>query len=172
MVNSLRWVGAVPHGGQGVRALSNFGSVKELRLELRCSCSCESCVCQILMAAARAANFRPCQILKELRFGPLPNFTMRSSCVWRGELPHSICSIWANENCEQDTRSEKDIFKCLRFELFEVLNMFLFSGTKLGPLILFPNFGTAAILIFSQISYIIYIESEGRKWKKNELFTL
>ena len=123
--------------------------------------------CQILIAAARAANSESCQILKELRqlqisglvkfqwqlrFGPLPNFTMRSSCVWRGELPHSICSIWANENYEQDTRSEKNISKCVRFELFEVLSMFLFSGTKLGPLsliYLFPNFGTAAILIFS-----------------------
>lgn len=107
-------------------------------------------LCQILMAAAKAANFRPCQILKELR--QLQNFTMRNSCVWRGELPHSICSIWANENYEQDTRSEKNISKCVRFELFEVLSIFLFSRTKLGPLsfiYLFPNFGTAAILIFS-----------------------
>lgn len=119
-------------------ALPNFG---------RCTSCVSGCVaaaaakaapyelrplCQILMAAARAANFRPCQILKELR--QLQNFTMRSSCVWRGELPHSICSIWANENYEQDTRSEKDISKCVRFELFEVLSLFLFSRTKLGPL--------------------------------------
>ena len=48
-----------------------------------------SCVCQILMAAARAANFEACQVLKErrqlqisglvkfqwqLRFGPAPIF--------------------------------------------------------------------------------------------------
>nr|DAE11634.1 MAG TPA: hypothetical protein [Siphoviridae sp. ct2vX3] len=35
--------------------------------------------CQILMAAAKAANFEACQVLKELR--QLQNFTMRSSCV-------------------------------------------------------------------------------------------
>ena len=58
-------------------------------------------LCQILMAATKTANFEACQVLKELR--QLQNFTMRSSCVWRGELPHSICSIWANENYEQDT---------------------------------------------------------------------
>ena len=161
----------------GTGHLSNFE---------RCS-SC-SCVCQILIAAAKAANFNSCQILKELRqlqiflgpvkfqgscdSHPLPNFTMRSSCVWRGGLPHSICSIWAIENYELDTRSEKNISKCAWLELFEVLSLFLFSRTKLVPLSFISKFWGRRILIFSQISYIIYIESEGRKWKKKELFTL
>ena len=119
--------------------------------------------CQILMAAARAANFKACQVLKELR--QLQNFTMRSSCVWRGELPHSICSIWANENYEQDTRSEKNIFKCVRLELFEVLSMFLFSGTNLGPLSFISKFWDRRNFdFFLNFSYNIY-----RKWgKKNE----
>lgn len=137
-------------------ALPNFGRYTSCVSGCVAAAAAKAASCELrpglsnFKRAAAAANFEACQVLKELR--QLQNFTMRSSCVWRGELPHSICSIWANENYELDTRSEKDISKCVRFELFEVLSMFLFSGTKLGPLsfiYLFPNFGTAAILIFS-----------------------
>ena len=145
-------------------ALPNFG---------RCTSCVSGCVaaaaasCELRLSnfnrAAAAANFRVCQILKELR--QLQNFTMRSSCVWRGELPHSICSIWANENYELDTRSEKNISKCVRFELFEVLSMFLFSRTKLGPLNFISKFWDRRNFdFFLNFSYNIY-----RKWgKKNE----
>ena len=154
---------------------AKFWKVYQLRLS-NFNNSCESC------KFWKLSNFkRSCGSCK---VPALSNFN--SSCdLARSQILPCVAAAFGVANCRtQFVQSEptkivswilvlKKIFpNTYNLNYLKSWACFYSQELNLARSVLFPNFGTAAILIFSQISYIIYIESQGRKWKKNELFTL